>query len=283
MFTYQKDTKSLFVAECGKKDFWREIRKSSTAFNIDTRREILRAVDAKDEEAMQKWAEHTDFQKFMLKTLRDLKTKAGKEKWQQKPLEKKLLAWADDLKKSLTAFQFSCYQFDEATVKTKDGKTKKGARRLLKGCHLNGLVMLDIDHVDHPMEVWEKLQTDEELMKRVVLVHITSSGHGIRIIFTADKQTGNLADQQISFASVLGYAPDQSTIDATRNSFAPKEDEILFIDEERLFTYYDEEFDREFTPMYRDKKTQPLYHQFPLLWQGLGMSARWTLSQYRTL
>ena len=107
MFTYQKDTKSLFVAECGKKDFWREIRKSSTAFNIDTRREILRAVDAKDEEAMQKWAEHTDFQKFMLKTLRDLKTKAGKEKWQQKPLEKKLLAWADDLKKSLTAFQFS--------------------------------------------------------------------------------------------------------------------------------------------------------------------------------
>ena len=263
MFTYQKDTKSLFVAECGKKDFWREIRKSSTAFNIDTRREILRAVDAKDEEAMQKWAEHTDFQKFMLKTLRDLKTKAGKEKWQQKPLEKKLLAWADDLKKSLTAFQFSCYQFDEATVKTKDGKTKKGARRLLKGCHLNGLVMLDIDHVDHPMEVWEKLQTNEELMKRVVLVHITSSGHGIRIIFTADKQTGNLADQQISFASVLGYAPDQSTIDATRNSFAPKEDEILFIDEERLFTYYDEEFDREFTPMYRDKKTQPLYHQFP--------------------
>ena len=261
MFTYQKDTKSLFVAECGKKDFWREIRKSS--INIDTRREILRAVDAKDEEAMQKWAEHTDFQKFMLKTLRDLKTKAGKEKWQQKPLEKKLLAWADDLKKSLTAFQFSCYQFDEATVKTKDGKTKKGARRLLKGCHLNGLVMLDIDHVDHPMEVWEKLQTNEELMKRVVLVHITSSGHGIRIIFTADKQTGNLADQQISFASVLGYAPDQSTIDATRNSFAPKEDEILFIDEERLFTYYDEEFDREFTPMYRDKKTQPLYHQFP--------------------
>ena len=220
-------------------------------------------MDAKDEEAMQKWAEHTDFQKFMLKTLRDLKTKAGKEKWQQKPLEKKLLAWADDLKKSLTAFQFSCYQFDEATVKTKDGKTKKGARRLLKGCHLNGLVMLDIDHVDHPMEVWEKLQTNEELMKRVVLVHITSSGHGIRIIFTADKQTGNLADQQISFASVLGYAPDQSTIDATRNSFAPKEDEILFIDEERLFTYYDEEFDREFTPMYRDKKTQPLYHQFP--------------------
>ena len=64
MFTYQKDTKSLFVAECGKKDFWREIRKSSTAFNIDTRREIMRAVDAHDEATLIKWAEHTDYQKF---------------------------------------------------------------------------------------------------------------------------------------------------------------------------------------------------------------------------
>ena len=263
MFTYQKDTKSLFVAECGKKDFWREIRKSSTAFNIDTRREILHAVDTQDETTLLKWAEHTDFQKFELKTLKGLKTKTGKEKWQNKPLDKKLLAWADDLKKSLTAFQFCCYQFDEATVKTKDGKTKKGARRLLKGCHLNGLVMLDIDHVDNPMEVWEKLQKCEALMARVVLVHITSSGHGIRIIFIADRQIGNLADQQISFAAVLGYSPDQSCIDATRNSFAPKEDEILFIDEKRLFTYYDEEFDREFTPQYRDKKTQPLHHKFP--------------------
>ena len=257
MFTYQKDTKSLFVAECSKKDFWREIRKSSTAFNIDTRREIMRAVDAQDEATLIKWAEHIDYQKFDVKMLRSLKTKTGKEKWQKKPLDKKLLAWADDLKKSLTAFQFCCYQFDEATV-----KGKKGPRRVLKGCHLNGLVMLDIDHVDNPMEVWEKLQKCEQLMARVVLVHITSSGHGIRIIFIADRQIGNLADQQISFAAVLGYAPDQSCIDATRNSFAPKEDEILFIDENRLFTYYDEEFDKEYTPMYRDKKTQPLHHQF---------------------
>ena len=257
MFTFQKDTKSLFVAQCGKKDFWREIRKSSTAFNIDTRRDILRAVEANDEETLQKWAEHTDYQKFDVRMLRSLKTKAGKEKWQKKPLGKKLLAWADDLKKSLTAFQFCCYQFDEATV-----KGKKGPRRVLKGCHLNGLVMLDIDHVDNPMEVWKKLQKCEALMARVVLVHITSSGCGIRIIFTADKQIGNLADNQIAFAAALGYAPDQSCIDATRNSFAPKEDEILFIDEERLFNYYDEEFDKAYTAMYRDKKTQPLHHQF---------------------
>ena len=263
MFTYQKDTKCLFVAECDKRVFWREIRKSSTAFNIDTRREILHAIDVKDEAGMKRIAEHSDYQKFVLKTGRSLKSKSGKEKWQKKPLDKKLLAWADDLKKSLTAFQFSCYQFDEATVKTKDGKTKKGARRQLVGCHVNGLVMLDIDHVDNPLEIWEKLKQNEELMERVVLVHITSSGRGIRIIFAADIEVGNLADNQIDFASQLGYHPDQSCIDATRNSFAPKEEEILFIDEERLFTYYDEEFDNRYTKLYREKKTQPLYHEFP--------------------
>ena len=263
MFTYQKDTKCLFVAECDKKVFWREIRKSSTAFNIDTRREILHAIDVKDEAEMKRIAEHSDYQKFVLKTGRNLKSKSGKEKWQKKPLDKKLLAWADDLKKSLTAFQFSCYQFDEVAVKSKDGKTKKGARRQLVGCHVNGLVMLDIDHVENPLEIWEKLKQNEELMKRVVLVHITSSGRGIRIIFAADIEVGNLADNQIDFASQLGYHPDQSCIDATRNSFAPKEEEILFIDEKKLFNYYDKNFDERFTPEYRQKRTQPLYHEFP--------------------
>ena len=262
MFTYQRDTKSLFVAECGKKDFWREIKKASTPFNINTRREILQAVDAQDEAVLKKWEQHEDYQKFIVRTMRSLKSKSGKEKWQKKPLDKKLLAWADDLKKSLPTFQFSCYQFDEVTVKTKDGKTKKGARRVLKGCHLNGLVMLDIDHVENPQEVWEKLKNSEALMARVVLVHITSSGHGIRIIFTADVKIGNLADNQIDFAMELGYSPDQSCIDATRNSFAPKEDEILFINEEKLFDYYDKEFDNKYTQLYREKKTQPLVYKF---------------------
>ena len=135
-------------------------------------------------------------------------------------------------------------------------------RRQLTGCHLNGLVMLDIDHVENPMGVWERLQQQEELMKRVVLVHLTSSGQGIRIIFTADITLGNLADNQIVLAEQLGYTADDSCIDATRNSFAPKEEDILFIDEERLFTYYDEAFDKEFTPEYRKKQTQPLHHQF---------------------
>ena len=267
MFCYQKNTKDPSAAKCGRKDFWRSVRLGSTAWMINARRDIIKAVAAGDEEAMQKWLQHSDYRKFELKTLRSLKTKTGKEKWMKKTDSKKLLAWADDLKKTLPVFTFCCYEFDEVKRKKKnrEGKMVEVTERprQLVYCHLNGLVMLDIDHVDDPVEVWTKLQQQEELMRRVVLVHITSSGHGIRIIFTADIKTGNLADNQIVFAAALGYASDQSCIDATRNSFAPKEDEILFIDEEKLFTYYDEDFDREYTPMYRDKKTQPLFHQFP--------------------
>ena len=262
-FCYQKNTKDLSAVKCGRKDFWRSIRLSSTAWIINTRRDILRSVEENDEESKQRWLQHTDFKKFMLKTIRYLKTKTAKDRWKSKSDDKKLLAWADDLKKTLTAFTFCCYEFDVVNVKTKDGKQKKECRRQLKGCHVNGLVMLDIDHTDNPLEIWEKLQQNEELMKRVVLVHITSSGRGIRIIFTANVEDGNLADNIIVFAAALGYKADSSCIDATRNSFAPKEDEIIFINEERLFNYYDEEFDKKYTPMYREKRTQPINHEFP--------------------
>ena len=99
-------------------------------------------------------------------------------------------------------------------------------------------------------------------MARTALAHITSSKKGIRIVFTANMKDGNLADNQIVFAEKLGYKADSSCIDATRNSFAPKEEDILYINEDLLFNYYDEEFDREFTPQYRDKKTQPIHFQF---------------------
>ena len=250
-FCYQKNIKDLSTAKCGRKDFWREIRRSSTPWMINARRAIIKAVEESDRTEMDKWLQNEDFQKFVLRTLRKLKTQKGKENFKKKSDEKKLLAYADNLKSTLPVFIFSCYKFDN--------------RRKLVGCHLNGLVMVDIDHVENPMEVWGQLQQNEELMARVVLVHLTSSGHGIRIIFVADITIGNLADNMIDFIAKLGggYAADRSCIDSTRASYAPKEDEILLIDEERLFNYYDEEFDKKYTPMYRDKKTQPLYHQFP--------------------
>ena len=261
MFTYQENTHFSQALPCTKEVFWEQVKKPNTAWRIDARRAILAAVDASKTQgvaAIQTWLDSADYQKFLLKK-QNLKKKAAIEAWAAKTDAEKLLAYAQEIKDNSTAFIYCCYEFDETTT----GKGTPFRHRRLAECHLNGLVMLDIDHVENPMQIWYQLRDDAEMMKRVALVHITSSGYGIRIVFTADINEGNLADNQIAFAQKLGYQPDESCIDATRNSFAPKEEDILYINEELLFDYYNEEFDKKYTPIYREKKTQPINHKFP--------------------
>ena len=257
-FCYQGNTHFSQATKCGREEFWGSVRNTSNQWKIDSRRAILEAVDKHDEKAVKAWLKNTDYQKFLAKK-RGLKKLSARQKFFEKSDEERLLAFAQELKDNLTAFIFSCREFDE----TETSKGKLFRHRRLADCHLNGLVMLDIDHVENPLAVFEALKANEELMARTALAHITSSKKGIRIVFTANLKDGNLADNQIVFSQKLGYTCDQSTIDATRNSFAPKEEDILYINEDLLFDYYDEKFDREYTPLYRDKKTQPLYHQFP--------------------
>ena len=259
MFTFQENTHFSQALPCTKEAFWEQVKKQTTAWRINARRAILAAVEASKTEgapALQSWLSSSEYQKFDLKR-QNLKKKSAKEAWAKKTDAEKLKAYAQDLKENLPAFIFSCYQFDE----TQTEKGKPFCHRRLKDCHLNGLVMLDIDHVENPMQIWWQLRDNAELMTRTKLVYITSSGNGLRIIFTADSSLGNLADNQIVFANALGQKADASCIDATRNSFSPKEEDILFIDE-TIFDYYDEDFDKMFTDAYRDEKTQPINHRF---------------------
>ena len=271
MFTFQENTHFSQALPCPKEEFWAQVRKSSTAWRIDARRAILAAVDASKTQgvaAIQTWLDNADYQKFLLKKQR-LKKAAAKAAWEAKTDAEKLLAFAQEIKDNSTAFIYSCYEFD--ATETANGNLF--CHRRLADSHLNGLVMLDIDHVDNPMQVWYAIRDNEELMKRVALVHITSSGFGARIVFTANIDDGNLADNQIVFAQAIGYKADESCIDATRNSFAPKEEDILYINEELLFNYYNEDFDKKYTQLYREKKTQPLYHEFPSVVKGTDSTA----------
>ena len=217
MFTFQENTHFSQALPCSKEVFWEQVKKPNTAWRIDARRAIIAAVDASKTQgvaAIQTWLDSADYQKFLLKK-QNLKKKAAIEAWASKTDAEKLLAYAQEIKDNSTAFIYCCYEFDE----TSTGKGTPFRHRRLAECHLNGLVMLDIDHVENPMQIWYQLRDDAEMMKRVALVHITSSGYGIRIVFTADINEGNLADNQIAFAQKLGYQPDESCIDATRNSF----------------------------------------------------------------
>ena len=237
-FCYQENTHFSQAVSCSREEFWERVRNASTIWKIDSRRDILDVVARKDAAGMARWQKNTDFQKFLAKK-RNMKKVSAREKFFAKSEEEQLLAFAQDLKDNITAFIFSCYEFD-AVPTGKKGKLFR--HRRLADCHLNGLVMLDIDHVDNPLEVFEAWKKNDELVKRTALVHITSSKKGIRFVFTANIKDGNLADNQIVFAQALGYPSDSSCIDATRNSFAPKEEDILYMNENLLFDYYDEKY-----------------------------------------
>ncbi len=157
------------------------------------------------------------------------------------------------LKRKLPAFIFQA-TFDETT--SKSGKT--GAWRKQAATRLTGLVVMDIDHIDDPLGlVNEKLEMSNEKWAAlgVLLVYITPSGRGLKIVFKARHDWGNLIDNQHAMAKILGVEVDESCKDASRMSFICKESDILFIDKE-LFTYENKEFGERYNAVYRDGHSQ---------------------------
>ena len=152
------------------------------------------------------------------------------------------------LKRKLPAFIFQA-TFDETT--SKSGKT--GAWRKQAATRLTGLVVMDIDHIENPLTLyqgWVEKALDFKKLG-IVLIYVTPSGQGIKIVFKADVAKGNLIDNQHAMAKVLGVEVDESCKDASRMSFICKESDILFIDKE-LFTYEDKEFAKRFDDLYRN-------------------------------
>ncbi len=156
------------------------------------------------------------------------------------------------LKRKLPAWIFQA-MFDE----TESAKGKKGCWRKQAATRLTGLVVMDIDHVEDPREVHgEWLKVHGELKKLgILLVYVTPSGKGLKIVFKADAAKGNLIDNQHAMAKVLGVEVDESCKDASRMSFICKESDILYLDKE-LFTYENKEFSERYTALYRDGHSQ---------------------------
>ncbi len=156
------------------------------------------------------------------------------------------------LKRKLPAFIFQA-TFDETLSKA----GKLGRWRKQAATRLTGLVVMDIDHVENPHEVhgeWLKVHGDLKELG-ILLVYITPSGKGLKIVFKARTDWGNLIDNQHEMAKVLGVEVDESCKDASRMSFICKESDILFIDKE-LFTYENKEFAERYDALYRDGRSQ---------------------------
>jgi hypothetical protein len=79
---------------------------------------------------------------------------------------------------------------------------------------------------------------------------VTPSGHGLKIVFKAKTEWGNLIDNQHAMAKLLGVEVDESCKDASRMSFICKENDILFLDKE-LFTYENKAYGEQYDALYR--------------------------------
>ena len=130
---------------------------------------------------------------------------------------------------------------------------------------LNGLCVLDVDHLQEPaQQVYDKYvkpKIDGESIEKgwkIVFVYITPSREGLKIVFTANPQVGNLADNQILFSQFLGLENDQSIKDASRGQFAMPMDYVLYADFETLINYKDATFEKKFGERYRKGDSSPI-------------------------
>ena len=168
---------------------------------------------------------------------------------------------ADEMRKQLEAEKakakrnLPCIMF-QATFDA-DGSGKRWRNN--KNARLNGLFIVDIDHVDKPdlmwqdnMDVIKKLGIEDRLM----LGFMTASGHGLKYVLKADASIGDIAANQEWFCKSLCIEFDKACKDAARISYCPSKEDILFINSE-IFDYNNEEYDRQFGGVYRGETPKP--------------------------
>ena len=134
-------------------------------------------------------------------------------------------------------------------------KGVEGTWRESTAAHLTGLVVIDLDHVENPLEIIDRILGREDFSELgIMLIYITPSGNGIKIVFVARPEWGNLMDNQYEMAQLLGVLDsiDSGCKDAARASFVPKSDDVKFLDES-LFTYSNSAYDEQYGHLYTQK------------------------------
>lgn len=192
------------------------------------------------------------------------------KKWRKRQSEstqhasesEQLRRYADYVKRSLPAFCFSVSYFDETEKEVTTYENGQRVSRVVKApwrkqeaAHLNGLVSLDGDDFNFDIREWFAQFSEEKLREwGHVMDFITSSGRGLKVVFRARPEWGNIIENARKMAELMGLPPiDESCKDASRLSFAPsrKAGDILFLDEEQLVSYENPEYERLYGSIYR--------------------------------
>ena len=198
-FTTQENQFTGECLPCTKAKFYTTANSASVNNTITTRQAIEKAID--EGQPLNNWLSCANFRNFCQKQAS--RPRAG-EAFAALAVEQKLQQWTNSQKMWLPCFVFAVKEF-AAIPKT-----------------------------DNPNFPW-----------KVRLAHVTSSGHGLRLVCEANPDVGNIADNQIELGRELGLLGqlgstgkpicDDSCIDASRISYAPRMCDIYYIDEDNLF------------------------------------------------
>ena len=250
-FSHQENQYFGECLPCSAARFKNIVSSAIVDFRITTRQAVDQAIS--EGMPLDRFISDGSFKKFCEGQLS--KPRAG-EAFASLTIAQQLLQWTNSLKSSLPCFIFGVKDFaavpktdkDGNPVLDEDGQPVLFHRRLQQNIlALSNMFMFDGDHLPvDPREVYERTRR-ESFPWEVRLAHKTSSGHGIRLVCKARTDVGNIADNQIELARELGLlgmigttgkpVVDDSCIDASRISYAPRKKDIYFIDEDHLFNF----------------------------------------------
>ena len=258
-FSFQKSF-ALPTENVGHDLLFSLLRDQNVAHKVNLIRALKSTADSRD------WTQEREYQEWFER----LKAKQREALGGKSPKEL-ALAWADGLKHDLPLVIF-VGNFDEtfSEPKQKPGEPKKepklGRWRKKEGLRLNGLCVMDLDHVvasHNPDDVrawWQQVSAHLDLIEiGIKMVYVSASGDGLKVVFKARMEWGNLIDNQHNMAKLLGIPQlvDEKCKDGSRGHFVTTEADVIFLDENHLYDYYNEAFDQKWTAEYRQGHTQP--------------------------
>ena len=115
--------------------------------------------------------------------------------------------------------------------------TFKDGRRTNKSAIPSGLSIYDKDHITNPRGWWEekKKSLDKAVLDLIVLIHVTPSGEGLRLVFVIPDDMSLAEAQKWMSEKLEDEEYDVCVKDLARPSFIVPQEYILFINEEELF------------------------------------------------
>ena len=242
------------------------VMQEQTNLLIDQYREMKLKLQAAKEQLQQEQfvaevLQQQDYKEWLSKAL-----KADERRRHKKVPEddlKRVTQFIASRKASLPAVIMSA-TFTEST----DRWGRKAMWRVQGHGHLTGLCVLDLDHIPEPEKhINEWLVREDFSQLGIAWIFITPSGEGIKIVFIAREEWGNLQDNCYEMAQMLGvldYA-DSSCKNADHAHFIPKASDVKYIDNDKLFGYENPAYEQRFGEAYRQGKsepTQPKWQEF---------------------